>query len=52
MDKTLNELEVEMRQITSEWNDDESGAKEDRANVEQDILESIRNIKELLTELE
>ena len=48
MDKTLNELEVEMRQITSEWNGDESGAKEDRANVAQGILEAIKNIKELL----
>lgn len=51
MNKTLKELKEEMVEIQGEWNGDEPGTQEDRANIASDVLESIKNIEELLEEL-
>jgi hypothetical protein len=51
MEKTLKEIKEEAEQIAGEWNGDESGVLEDRANIAGDILEAIKNIEDLLEEL-
>jgi len=48
---TLIDLKKRMEQIAGEWNGDESGVLEDRANIAGDILEAIKNIEDLLEEL-
>jgi Asp-tRNA(Asn)/Glu-tRNA(Gln) amidotransferase A subunit family amidase len=49
---TLKDIKEEAEQIAGEWNGDESGVLEDRANIAGDILEAVKNLEELLAELD
>jgi len=49
---TLKDIKEEANQIAGEWNGDESGVLEDRANIAGDILEAVKNLEELLAELD
>jgi Asp-tRNA(Asn)/Glu-tRNA(Gln) amidotransferase A subunit family amidase len=49
---TLRDIKEEANQIAGEWNGDESGVLEDRANIAGDILEAVKNLEELLAELD
>ncbi len=51
MEKTLKDIREEAEQIAGEWNGDESGVLEDRANIAVDILEAVKNLDALLVEL-
>lgn len=48
---TLNQIVEFCKKIEGEWNGDDSGVMEDRANMARDIIDQINNIKELLKEL-
>jgi len=51
MEKTLKDIKAEAEQVAGEWNGDEPGVLEDRANIAGDILEAVKNLEELLAEL-
>jgi len=51
MEKTLKDIKGEAEQVAGEWNGDESGVLENRANIAGDILEAVKNLEELLAEL-
>ena len=48
---TLKQIVEYCEKVEGEWNGDESGLAEDRANTASDIIEQVNSIKELLTEL-
>jgi hypothetical protein len=48
---TLGEIRKEAMEIVSQWNGEDLGLAEDRAEKAQDILEAIQNIEELINEL-
>ena len=48
---TLGEIRKEAMEIASQWNGEDSGLAEDRAEKAQDILEAIQNLEELISEL-
>lgn len=50
--KTLEQIKAEMKVIKGQWDGDNAGREEDRANIAQDILDAIKNVEELLAELE
>lgn len=47
----IDHLVVDMEEMAGEWNGDESGLKEDRAHLANDIIEASNNLKKLLEEL-
>lgn len=47
----MEELKKEMEEIAGRWNGDESGWLEDQATIAIEILENIRQIEELIKEL-
>lgn len=48
----LDKLAEYLEEISGEWNGDESGLQEDRAHASQEAIEKIKELKELLDELE
>jgi phage host-nuclease inhibitor protein Gam len=48
---TLGEIRKEAMEIASQWNGEDSGLEEERAEKAQDILEAIQNLGELISEL-
>jgi hypothetical protein len=48
---TLGEIRKEAMEIVGQWNGEDLGLAEDRAEKAQDILEAIQNIEELISEL-
>ena len=48
----LAKLKEALEEIAGEWNGDESGLQEDRAHASQEAIEKIKELEELLTELE
>jgi phage host-nuclease inhibitor protein Gam len=48
----LGDIRREAMRIASEWDGDQSGIQEDRAMIAGDILEAIRNLEELLSDLD
>jgi hypothetical protein len=48
---TLGEIRKEAMEIAGQWNGEDSGLAEDRAEKAQDILEAIQNLEELISEL-
>ena len=49
--RTLSEIKEEMMDIQGKWNGDDAGVDEDNANTAEDILEAVKNLEELLTEI-
>ena len=49
--KTLKEIKEYAEQIAGEWNGDDAGVEEDNSNTAEDILEAVKNLEELLTEI-
>ena len=48
---TLGQIKADANEAVSNWNGEDSGLAEDRANLGEDILEAVKNLEELLTEL-
>lgn len=48
----LDQIKANVEELASQWNGDESGKLEDQTHLCQDILEAIKNLEELLLELE
>jgi len=46
----LNEIK-RCAEVLGSWNGKDSGLAEDRANIARDVLEAVRNLEELLSEL-
>lgn len=51
-DSTLGEIKWKMKSIMGEWDGDNPGVKEDMAYAAEKVLEAIKNVEELLAELE
>jgi hypothetical protein len=51
-DLTLNELTNKCEEIMGEWNGDDSGKQEDRANAASELLTTLTKVLELYKELE
>jgi len=49
--RTLSEIKEEMMDIQGKWNGDDAGVDEDNSNTAEDILEAVKNLEELLTEI-
>ena len=49
--KTLNEIKKEAEDIMSKWDGDNAGVDEDNSNIAEDILEAVKNLEELLAEI-
>ena len=49
--RTLSEIKEEMMDIQGKWNGDDAGVEEDNSNTAEDILEAVKNLEELLTEI-
>jgi len=47
----IDHLITDMEEMAGEWNGDESGLQEGRANLATDIIQAAKNLKELLEEL-
>lgn len=45
-------LKKQMEEIAGAWNGDEPGQQEDRAHQANDILEKIRELEQLLSDLD
>lgn len=50
--KTLEQIKAEMEVIKGQWDGENAGRLEDRAMIAEDVLNAIKNVEELLTELE
>ena len=47
----LEQLKEYFEQVAGEWNGDESGIQEDRANIANDALDAIKVVENALSEL-
>ena len=47
----LDTLQKWAEEIAGQWNGDEAGIQEDKANVANNIIESVKNLKELIEEM-
>lgn len=47
----LDTLQKWAEEIAGQWNGDESGIQEDKAHIAEDIVDSVKNLKELLEEM-
>lgn len=52
MEKTITKIEEEMRSIMGQWDGVNPGIEESRAVTAENVLEALKNVKELLKELE
>lgn len=50
--KTIKQIEAEMVEIMGQWDGDNAGRLEDRAMIAEDVLNALKNVKELLAELD
>lgn len=48
---TIEQLKAQMELIAGAWNGDEAGIQEDNAHIAEEVLEHIKEIEELLTNL-
>jgi len=48
----LEQIKKWAEEIAGEWNGDESGRGEDRAHQANDILEAVKNLEELISEMD
>jgi len=48
----LQYVEDEMKVVMGQWNGEDAGIKEDRANLAEDVIEASKNLKELLAYFE
>lgn len=51
MKEQLKELIKEMEGIRGQWNGDESGYREEQANIATDIIEKAKELEDLINEL-
>ena len=49
---TLNQIKKWADEIAGSWNGDESGLQEDMAHQAQDILEAVKNLEDLIEEMD
>lgn len=50
-EQTLTEIYNHAEEIAGQWDGDESGIREDRAMIANDIMEAVKNLRELLSDL-
>lgn len=48
---TLENIKKYAEEVQASWNGDEAGIQEDRYNIASDVLEAVKNLEELLAEL-
>lgn len=49
--ETIAELKEKMEQIAGEWNGDEAGLQEERAEIALDVITKLEEVEDLLAEL-
>jgi len=49
--KTLDEMQKYAEEVAGAWNGDEAGTQEERAHTATEILDKVKEIRELLNEL-
>jgi len=51
-DLKIKHIRADMETIAGDWDGDESGSLEDRAHAANDVLEKLKELEELLKELD
>lgn len=52
MSSYLDKVKKDMEEIAGQWNGDESGAEEERADAAKEVIQNIDRIEQLFTELD